>query len=373
VGSAPASIATARYARGTLVAAIVVIGLWHLMNDLPAVVTGWSQHRAPAAAVASAVLWLAYTVLGTAAAAVMLRPAGGSAVLLPAIAVPGLLIGTAVGVLACPPGQPLHPVNWPWGSFGWFALLLLWRRPLRWLVAALALNALVVLATTLLTQDVDRVTLARWGMIVYGTSVLQIVFAWGARFLERDAARAAEATTAYAETVTARVAGQAVHEARRRRYQDVQAAARDFLAGLASGRLDPADYAVRRRSAMHAARLRRLLAEHDDVPDPLVHELRACADVAERRGVSVDLEAVGRLPPVPVQVRRALAEAPIRVLTAARTRARITVAGTAGEVAVGVVADADLDEQLQTDGTGVVVAYDREGEQVCLESIWHAP
>jgi hypothetical protein len=42
-----------------------------------------------------------------------------------------------------------------------------------------------------------------------------------------------------------------------------------------------------------ATQLRRLFAENDDVPDPLVHELSACIDVAERRGLAVSLAVSG--------------------------------------------------------------------------------
>ena len=72
-----------------------------------------------------------------------------------------------------------------------------------------------------------------------------------------------------------------------------------LLQDLAAGRANPADQAVQRDCAIAAARLRRLFAESDDAPDPLIHELLACADVAERRGVAADLEAVGGIPAVP--------------------------------------------------------------------------
>ena len=126
-------------------------------------------------------------------------------------------------------------------------------------------------------------------------------------------------------------------------------AVRQLLAGLAGGELDPADERVQHRCSVEASRLRRLIAEHDDAPSPLVHELRACADMAERRDVAVTLETAGTLPVVPVQVRRALTEAPIHLLAAARTQARVTVLYGAddGEVEVSVVADAAPTRRLR--------------------------
>src|SRR5262249_6405972 len=135
----------------------------------------------------------------------------------------------------------------------------------------------------------------------------------------------------------------AVHADRRERYEEVRRAAARSLAGLASGELDPGDPRVQHTVGLQAARLRRLLAEHDDVPTPLGHGLRACAVLAERRGVAVDVASVGTLPPIPLPVRRGLTEAPLRVLSGSRTQARISIAAADGEVVVAVVGDIDND------------------------------
>lgn len=90
---------------------------------------------------------------------------------------------------------------------------------------------------------------------------------------------------------------------------------------------------------MEASRLRRLFAETDDVPDPLVHELRACTDIADRRGVLVDLQVRGRLPELDRGTRRSLTERPLVALAGAERHARVTVVARHDEVAVSVVAD----------------------------------
>ena len=77
-----------------------------------------------------------------------------------------------------------------------------------------------------------------------------------------------------------------------------------MLAALAAGHADPADPEVRRRSCS-AARLRRLIAEPTR-PDPLLHELRAAADLADRNGLPIELIAIGVPPDLPVEVRRRL-------------------------------------------------------------------
>ena len=162
-----------------------------------------------------------------------------------------------------------------------------------------------------------------------------------------------------------------MHADRQRRYRGIGQAVRQLLAGLATAELDPAEARVQQRCAVEASRLRRLIAEHYDAPSPLLHELRACADVAERRGVAVTLETAGILPRIPVQVRRALTEAPIHVLATARTQVRVTVVSVADppEVEVSVVADAEADGALArptgggADGAhGVEVTWSSEGE-----------
>ncbi len=95
--------------------------------------------------------------------------------------------------------------------------------------------------------------------------------------------------------------------------------------------------------------------------------------MAERRDVAVTLETAGSLPVVPVQVRRALTDAPIHLLAAARTQARVTVLYGAddGEVEVSVVADAAPPEGSAAAGPeGVEVHFAREGDTQWVRARW---
>ena len=85
--------------------------------------------------------------------------------------------------------------------------------------------------------------------------------------------------------------------------------------------------------------MRRLLAEGDDAADPLVHELRACVDAAERRGVTVYLGTCGARPDPPRSVRRAMTEPVLALLASAESEARVTVLGSPTTVTVSVVTD----------------------------------
>ena len=144
------------------------------------------------------------------------------------------------------------------------------------------------------------------------------------------------------------------------------------MAELAAGTADPGDAQVQIRCAVQAARLRRLLAEGDEVPGSLVHELHASADVAERRGVAVEIETAGLLPQVPSLARRVITDAAIAILTAARTQARITLTGVADGIAVSFVADTGAAVRLPAAGEGVAVEQQQDGGMLWAEARWNS-
>ena len=343
----PMSNAERSYARGTAIAAVVVVVTWHLVFDLPSTVGSWSVYRQPVLVGAA---WVVSGVLTGIGSVVLLRR-DDSRPLLPVVGgVPLLLLCTAAVMYAVrppadidqdDPAQLFAPANWAWGSFGWFALVLLWRWPLRWLVATIGLNTVAVFVMMVAAGGLNQVAASRFTLTTFGTLALQFGVAGGAFVLQRTARRTVTAANERVELDAARQAADEVHADRARRYREVGQAVRAVLAGLAHGQLDPSDPEVQRRSAIGASRLRRLIAEHDEAPEPLMHELRALADVAERRDVAVTLETAGTVPALPVQVRRALTEAPMYLLAAALTQARVTVvsAPDGQELEVSVVAD----------------------------------
>jgi hypothetical protein len=144
-----------------------------------------------------------------------------------------------------------------------------------------------------------------------------------------------------------------------------------LLHALAAGTADPADPSVQRACAVEAARLRRLLAEGDDAPDPLVHELHACADVAQRRGVAVDIETAAVIPAVPPEGRRAITDLAIAVLVNAISRVRVTVTGTADGVIVSLVSDSPADPDLPSSPERLVVDSQRDQQSLWVEARWN--
>jgi hypothetical protein len=374
--SAIVRVSASRYARGTALAAITVAGSWHVVNDLTATVLGWSVYEEPAVA---AVAWILVAVVTATGALNLLRGIGtdrgflrlaGVAVLL--VCSVGLTVATR-STTDVVDGGIFTSHNWAWAAFGWFVLVLLWRSPLGVMLAVITANWVLVFVAIMLTGPVDRILVSRYVMVVLGSSAIQLAVAVGARALVRAASQAARASAERADVLTARQTADEVHSDRQRRYRELGPAVRQLLGGLAGGELDPSDEQVQRRCSVEASRLRRLIAEHDDAPSPLVHELRACADIAERRDVAVTLETAGSPPVLPVQVRRALTDAPIHLLAAARTQARVTVVTGAddGEVEVSVVADAaPPGGSAEPSREGVEVNFAREGETQWVRARW---
>lgn len=252
-----------------------------------------------------------------------------------------VLVAAAAATAAVPADALLGGAGWAWGAAGWFGVLVLLRRPPAELVALLLANSAVTLGILAYGGELDRIGAARFVVVLYGTAALQLTVALAARALDATGRRAADVAAAESAVRRHRQVADELHAGRQERYGELRRLVGPLLAGLADGRLEPADRSVRHRCAVEASRLRRLFAETDDVPDPLLHELRACADIADRRGVLVDLQVRGRLPALDLADRRRLTEAPLLALAAAERHARVTVVARSDEVAVGVVADGD--------------------------------
>ncbi len=364
----PAELVERGYTRGTAIAVVVIVVIWHLGNDLPSTLTTWSAYRWP---VLVAACWLVFAALTGACGWYLLRRDGR----LPLSGlVLGLLLADSLAVDVSSPGRMLTQSNWAWGAVGWLALIVFWRRSILGMALFLAVNAAVTLVVLVPDAEFGRVGVSRWLMIVVGTVALQLGLSGAVRALRTAAEWSARASAAQAATATRRAAAEELHLARRQRYEVLRKGAADVLAELGYG-ADPADVRLRHRCAAEAARLRRLVVETDDISDPLVHELRACADIAERKGVIVDLVIAGQVPPLPVAVRRALTEAPIAVLAAARGAARITVTVGGGLVAVSVVADTEWDPDAITeviapesgDGAPEVESF-RDGDRLWVQA-----
>jgi hypothetical protein len=145
-----------------------------------------------------------------------------------------------------------------------------------------------------------------------------------------------------------------------------------LLEGLADGNLHADDPTVRQRCAVQAARLRRMFAESDDVPNRLLHELHACADIADRRGVAVDWATAGTVPQIPEAARRELTDAVIAVLATTLTKARVTVISDQAGVAVSLFCDSPANPPPMVPNGPITITTQRDEDGLWMEARWQA-
>lgn len=367
-GDDPALLVAQRYSRASMRAGVIVMAAWHLGFDLPSMIAGWSAYRWPMLALAA---WVLYAAIGLAASLTLLdspwrlplRPWPAAAL---------ALTVTAAVIVACEPENVMAPANWAWGSVGWLAILLFWSW--RGWPAELGLfflaNSAVMLAGMAAADSLDRFAISKYLMVLVGSVTLQAGASAGVHGFDLAARRAADSSRTLAAWQAAQKAAEQVHADRLRRYAQARQAAAPVLTWLAEG-ADPSDPRVRHECAVGAARLRRLIAETDDTPNPLLDTLRACAFDMERRGVVVNLLTVGTVPPLPLEARRAVIEAPFEALARARRRARVTLVATANQVIISVLSDAEEFEPPAP--AGVRVATQIQGGLLWIESCLTAP
>jgi hypothetical protein len=362
-------LVTARYARATGVVVVIIVAVWHVGFTLPIRLGELAAGQDQPGELA---VWLALAVIGALGVFLLFRE--DLAVGLQRVLAVCVLLLAAWVTLAHPPEQALYEGAWAWIAVGWFGLLLLARQPL-WVFGSLLLaNCAITGAYLVLNGIHDRVTIGRFVVATCQTAGVQLVAWLAAAFLLQAAADAAEATAALAETRARATTAEEMHTSRAQRYGYLATESRALLAGLADGSLDPGDAEVQHRCAVESARLRRLFAETDDVADPILHELRACADIAERRNVTVDLVAFGEIPQLPVEIRRALLDAPLVALSTTASHARVTLVAKPDEVMVSVLGDMAPGSRLpriaQPDPPAVTITEDHEGGQLWVQTHW---
>ncbi|WP_157521737.1 hypothetical protein [Herbidospora cretacea] len=360
------------YSLGARRAAVSVVALWHFGFDLVSTVGLWDSYRYPWLA---GLAWVLYTVIGAVAAVALLSESSLRFNVWPYAA--GALAVSAMVMAACQPGDVVNAANWAWGSVGWLAMILFWPRPtwLRDLSLFLLANVVVTLGGLAVAGAFDPLSLSKFLVVSVGAITLQAGASAGGHALDLAARWAVENSNRTARAEADRKAADQVHADRLARYAEVRSAVAPVLNLLADG-ADPANPDVRHESAVGAARLRRLIAETDDAPDPLLHTLRACAFDVERRGVVVLFLTAGTVPPLPLDVRRALTESPIEGMARARRQARVTLVATPREVIVSVLTDAPsllAPGAVRADNVATRVEAENGGTQLWIESRWTAP
>ncbi|MCE6996576.1 MSCRAMM family adhesin SdrC [Saccharothrix sp. S26] len=278
-----------------------------------------------------------------------------------------VLAACAVATGTLPPHAHFGPAHWSYGLIGWHLLLLLLDRvPL--LLAAQAAHLVLGLAQWLLTGAPDRAEIGNAGVAVLSATSFQLGVLVMSRILLRSARQAAEDAAERERAATRAALAEQWEQDLRAGFAGQLGVTLPLLADLADGVLDPRAEDTRRRCALAATQLRRLFAENDDVPDPLVHEVTACVHVAERRGVAVSLAVSGAPVPVPTDVRRELTGPLAEALSAARERARVSLLRGEDEVRVAVVTDASGESGTDASGESGTDASGESGTDASGES-----
>jgi hypothetical protein len=359
----PLAVLSARYRRALNIAVVIVVAGWQVAGAGSQLAADRAEYRPATVQVG---MWLVLAAVIAAGSVRLLRGMSGWSGAW-ALAMVALVAGTAAAA-ACPAAQLLK-TDWAWGAVGWVGVLVMLRRPFGELAGFLSLTAAATFA--ILARDgLHHAGLAGFITILAGSAGIQFAVAVAAGALELVARQAAAATEAEAEARERSVIAQQVHAARHARWLALQATAAPLLRALAVGAADPGDETVRRSCAVEAARLRRMMAEVDDTLIPLVHELHAAAEIAERRGVAVDIETAGKLPGVPPGIRRVITDAAITILVAAHSRARVTMTGTGTGIAVSLVADAPAQLQLSAGHGQVTIEQQHDGDDLWVEARW---
>jgi hypothetical protein len=364
-GVQPAATMSGRYQRAFTIAVVFLVAGWHLagaggqlLRDRPAYGSFAFQ----------GVMWLVMALAIAAGSVLVLRKAPGWG---PAWAIAVIALAASTASAAASPLGQMLALNWAWGSAGWTGVLVLLRRRFVELACFLAAEALATLSV-LVWQGMHRTDLAGFLALLAWSTGAQVAVAAGVRALDIAAAQAAAAVRSEHAARERAATAESIRAARHVRWLALQETAVPLVAELAAGRADPGDAHVRLMCAVQASKLRRLLAEGDEVPGSLVHELHASADVAERRGVAVEIETAGELPQLPTPARRVITDAAIAIMTAARSHARITLAAVTAGVAVSFVADTGAIVLLPGTGEGVAIEQQQDGGMLWAEARWNS-
>jgi hypothetical protein len=360
----PTTMMSGRYQRAFTVAVVFLVAGWHLGGA-----GGQLLHNRPdyASFAFQSAMWLVMALVIAAGSVLVLR---GSPDWRLAWALALITLAASTAAAAASPAAHMLADNWAWGSAGWTGVLLLLRRrfaELAWFLAAEA-GALFCVQVG---DGLTRADLAGFLAVLAWSTGAQVAVAAAVRALDAAADRAATAAQREDAARERAATAEVIRAARHARWLALQEGAVPLVAELAAGTADPGDPQVRVSCAVQAARLRRLLAEGDDVSGSLVHELHASADVAERRGVAVEIETAGLLPPVPGPARRVITDAAIAILTATRSQARITLATVAADIAVSFVADTGAAVRLPAAGQGVAIEQQQDGCILWAEARWN--
>ncbi|MEO3754331.1 ATP-binding protein [Streptomyces sp. B6B3] len=342
--------------------------------------TAYQDVYRPAWAQTAAFVWLA--VVALAGAACLLRgrriPPG-----VRGWGLGSVLAVSAVCAFTLPPERLTGAEDWAFGLVGWHALFLLADLRIRVFAAFLGAHVGLNATAVLLSGPPAAAESAVMGIAVVSTCGFQLATGVLTRQLHGAASTAGTEAAREEELRTRERIQEDMQRDHKERYRALTATTVPLLAGLGHGVLSPHDEDVRQRCGVEAARMRRLFAESDAVSDPLLNEVRACVEVAERQGATISLAVRGRRGEVPVEVRRELIDPVAVILGRTRSTARVTVVWTPRAVRVSVVSEDGTDGRDTAEAASaphghgtdndVSVARTTRGGRLWVEAGWSRP
>src|SRR5439155_21646429 len=163
--------------------------------------------------------WTLLAAVGATGSVRLLRHRAGRATswLLAAAA----LWASAVATTGLAGGQELTTAHWALTATGWFGVVVLQRRPIAELATFIAINSGLTLVVLVGDGAADRVSMARFLIVVYVVAVLQLGLALVVSALDATAERAAAAADSQAALRRRGQVAEALHRSRLERYQTV--------------------------------------------------------------------------------------------------------------------------------------------------------
>jgi hypothetical protein len=204
---------------------------------------------------------------------------------------------TAVAVVALVGWQrrsgAVGSVDWSVAGTAWLLALVALFRPAWELAAAAAAVFAVHAFFSVRVLGLSALGLARLEATGYTLLVVLAVFAALRPAFAVHARISARRTMLASQAAAQRAAAVAIQQDRRSRLELLDAAALPLLRGIAEGRFDPAEPAVRDRCAQLAATLRRALADGPARSGGLLAGLEPALAAARNRGVPMEVQVIG--------------------------------------------------------------------------------
>ncbi len=254
-----------------------------------------------------------------------------------------VIVAVPIQALLLSPAQLSTGANWAVAALGWQIAALAYTRP-RTLSMTLLCALWLIGAVVMLVRSPATAGIAELVYTIASVLVMQATAIGFTAFLQHAVTRTSQLRAAITDLQLRTTLTETLRRDHRARHRQLSTTLVPLLHRLAQETDPAADPALQAACVIESARLRRMFGGNDQSGHPLVEELRPVIDAAEHRGVAVALHVSGELPTLTPADRTRLLSAPVTLLTAARTRARVVFTGPTPEQpfpTISIVCDCD--------------------------------